>query len=95
MKDSPIKDHPNVRLVVGDVMDGQALKKAGRDVQIIIHLAAIAGVDTVMKHPVQTMKVAMIGTQNALDLAQSLSGLECFIGFFDVGGLRFSRIPGG
>ncbi len=80
-KDSPIKDHPNVRLVVGDVMDGEALKKAGRDVQIIIHLAAIAGVDTVMKHPVQTMKVAMIGTQNALDLAQSLSGLECFIDF--------------
>ena len=81
LKDSPIKDHPNVKLVVGDVMDGEALKRAGRDVHIIIHLAAIAGVDTVMKHPVQTMKVAMIGTQNALDLAQSLSGLECFIDF--------------
>ena len=80
-KGSPIHDHPNVKLVVGDVMDGPALKKAGGGAQIIVHLAAIAGVDTVMKHPVQTMKVSMIGTQHALDLAQSLPDLERFIDF--------------
>jgi nucleoside-diphosphate-sugar epimerase len=79
--DSPLKDHPNVRLVVGDVMDREALERASKDVNVIIHLAAIAGVDTVMKNPVQTMKVAMIGTQNALDVAQGLSDLDCFIDF--------------
>ena len=78
---SPINEHPNVTLVVGDVMDAAALKRAGHGAQMILHLAAIAGVDTVMQHPVQTMKVAMIGTQNALDLAQSLPSLECFVDF--------------
>ena len=34
---------------------------------IVIHLAAVAGIDTVIKNPVTTMKVNMIGTYNALE----------------------------
>ena len=36
---------------------------------MVIHLAAIAGVDDVFNHPVLTMKVNMIGTYNVLEAA--------------------------
>ena len=35
--------------------------------QMVVHLAAIAGVDDVFNHPVLTMKVNMIGTYNVLE----------------------------
>jgi nucleoside-diphosphate-sugar epimerase len=62
-------------------MDRPALTLACAGMQHIIHLAAIAGVDTVMKNPVRTMRVAMIGTQNALEIAQESKVLERFIDF--------------
>ncbi len=37
--------------------------------QIVVHLAAIAGVDDVFNHPVLTMKVNMLGTYNVLEAA--------------------------
>ena len=33
----------------------------------VIHAAGIAGIDTVIKSPVDTMKVNMIGTANVLE----------------------------
>lgn len=44
---------------------------------IVIHLAAIAGIDTVIKNPVTTMKVNMIGTYNILEAVK-----ECIIDKF-------------
>ena len=78
---SALASHPNVRLIKGDVMDREALAQAFAGMQHVIHLAAIAGVDTVMKNPVRTMRVAMIGTQNALEIAQESADLERFIDF--------------
>ena len=37
---------------------------------IVVHAAAIAGIDTVIKNPVRTMEVNMIGTANVLRAAQ-------------------------
>ena len=37
--------------------------------QIVVHLAAIAGVDDVFRHPVLTMKVNMLGTYHVLEAA--------------------------
>jgi len=36
---------------------------------IVVHAAAIAGIDTVIKDPVRTMRVNMIGTANVLEAA--------------------------
>lgn len=70
----------NVRLVRGDVLDRDALFGAARGCDIVVHLAAIAGVDTVMEMPTHTMKVNLLGTINALDAAVS-AGAKRFVDF--------------
>ncbi len=76
-----LADHPNLKVVVGDVMDVKAMRAAAQGSHIFIHMASIAGVDTVMAHPVLTMKVALLGTVNALDVASEISDLERFVDF--------------
>ncbi len=61
--------HRNVTLVAGDVRDGAALAKAMDGCNYVVHLASIAGVDTVLKNPVPTMEIALEGTMNALRAA--------------------------
>ena len=61
--------HRNVTFVKGDVLDLPAVEKAMDGCQLVVHLAAIAGVDDVFNHPVLTMKVNMIGTYNVLEAA--------------------------
>jgi dTDP-glucose 4,6-dehydratase len=70
----------NVDLVKGDVLDRDGLFEAARGCDIVIHLAAIAGVDTVMEMPIHTMKVNLLGTLNALDAAVS-AGVNKFVDF--------------
>ena len=72
--------NPHVTLVKGDVLDKDALAEAARGCDIIVHLAAIAGVDTVMGMPTQTIKVNLLGTLNALDAAVE-SGAKRFVDF--------------
>ena len=38
------------------------MQKAVKDTDVVIHLASIAGVDTVMRMPTQTMRVSLLGT---------------------------------
>lgn len=73
--------HPRVKLIVGDVLDGAALKSAADGCDAVIHLASIAGVDTVLNNPVLTMRVSMLGTWNALDAAQASGKVQRFIDF--------------
>lgn len=73
--------HPNVTLIQGDVCDLAALTEAAKGCQYMIHLAAIAGVDTVLRNPVLTMEVALEGTMNALRAAKNVPGLERFVDF--------------
>ena len=64
-----LREHPQVTVIEGDVMDAAALRAAMEGCDMVVHMAAIAGVDTVMKHPVLTMRVAMLGTMNVLEAA--------------------------
>ncbi len=61
--------HRNVQFVRGDVLDYQTVRKSMRGCHIVVHLAAIAGVDDVFNHPVLTMKVNMLGTYHVLEAA--------------------------
>lgn len=61
--------HPNVTLVQGSVLDPAAVRAAMEGANAVIHLASIAGVDTVMKRPVETMRVSLLGTANVLEAA--------------------------
>ncbi len=74
--------HPNVTLVQGDVRDREALSKAMEGCSYVIHLASIAGVDTVLKNPVPTMEIALEGTMNTLRAAaEKGSAIKRFIDF--------------
>jgi nucleoside-diphosphate-sugar epimerase len=78
---SELLAHPNMQVIWGDVMDAEGVRKAMQGCQLVVHLAAIAGVDTVMKMPVTTMKVNIIGTYNVLEAALQESQIERLIDF--------------
>jgi UDP-glucose 4-epimerase len=78
---SGLDKHPNLSLHVGDVRDAPALAAAMRGVDYVVHMASIAGVDTVLKNPVLTMDVSLTGTMNALRLAHEIGGIQRFIDF--------------
>jgi nucleoside-diphosphate-sugar epimerase len=78
---SVIADHANLAFIRGDVLDMSALQAAAQGCHEIVHLAAIAGVDTVLRMPVTTMKVNILGTFNALEVAAGLPHLRRFIDF--------------
>lgn len=48
-KDSPFRNHSNITLVQGDVLDHEHLARAMKGADIVVHCAAIAGIDTVIK----------------------------------------------
>lgn len=81
LAESGLDKHPNVELVVGDVRDAKAVREAMRGMQYVVHMASIAGVDTVLKHPVLTMEIALEGTMNALRAAVEEGGIKRFIDF--------------
>jgi UDP-glucose 4-epimerase len=74
-------NHPNVSVVKGDVLDANNLRQASKGTDIFVHCAAIAGIDTVIKRPTETMRVNMIGTANALEAARANDNLERFVDF--------------
>lgn len=79
---SDLAAHPNLSFVQGDILDLDALKQAAAGATHIVHAAAIAGVDTVLKSPVRTMRVNVIGTYNALEAGLStLPTLERLVEF--------------
>jgi UDP-glucose 4-epimerase len=81
LKDKSFKDHPNLKLVQGDVLNVDSLIEAMQGADIIVHCAAIAGIDTVIKSPVATMRVNMVGSANVLEAASTLSRCERVVCF--------------
>ena len=69
---TPLLKLANVKLFRGDVRDKFAVAQALAGANHIIHMASIAGVDTVMKAPVLTMQVSLQGTMNVLEVAQAM-----------------------
>jgi UDP-glucose 4-epimerase len=67
---SPYASHPNLRTVKGDVLEEDNVRKSMAGADIVVHAAAIAGIDTVIKSPTKTMRVNMIGTANVLEAAR-------------------------
>lgn len=81
LKHTDLLRNKNLRLIKADVLDADALKKSISGSNIVLHLAAVAGIDTVAKSVTTTMKVNMLGTANVLDAAMSLEKCERFINF--------------
>lgn len=81
LTDSGYANHKNIRIIKGDVLDLELLTASMKGAEVVIHAAGIAGIDTVIKEPVITMRVNMIGTANALEAARINKVSEKFIDF--------------
>jgi UDP-glucose 4-epimerase len=82
MGGTELADHPNLTFVQGDVLDAELVTETTKGATHIVHLAAIAGVDTVLESPVRTMRVNMIGTYNVLEAAHAtIDSLERLVDF--------------
>lgn len=81
LTDKPFRNHQNLTLITGDVLDSNALARAMQGTDLIVHCAAIAGIDTVIKSPVTTMRVNMVGSANVLDAAAKLPHCERVVCF--------------
>ena len=76
-----IRDHPNLKLIQGDVLNPENVSSAMKGADIVVHCAAIAGIDTVGKSPVTTMRVNMVGSANVLQAASELSRVDRVVCF--------------
>ncbi len=81
LKDRPFRNHSNITLIQGDVLDYERLTKAMKGAHVVLHCAAIAGIDTVIKSPTTTMRVNMIGSANVLEAAYRESHIERVVCF--------------
>jgi len=75
LSNSGYLDHPNIKVIKGDVLDFDLLCESMKGADIVIHAAAIAGIDTVILQPTKTMRVNMLGTANVLEAAR-LHGIK-------------------
>lgn len=80
-RETTLAGHPRVTLIEGDVLDRDTVRRAVKGCRVIVHMASIAGVDTVMKAPVTTMRVALQGTMNVIEAAFEEGNLDRFIDF--------------
>ena len=60
----------STRMVVGSVLDRQKLEPLVEQADIVYHLAAVVGVDRVIRYPRATLAVNIDGTRNVVDLCR-------------------------
>ena len=59
-------------MVLGDVLDAAAVKRAMKSCDAVYHLAAVADIGEAMDHPRRAVEVNIIGTLNLLEAAREL-----------------------
>lgn len=65
----PHSKYPRLRFFIGDVRDGERLKRACEGIDVIIHAAAIKQVDTAEYNPEECIKTNVNGAQNVINAA--------------------------
>jgi len=74
MKEAPrLWKHKNVKFAKGDILNKKEVARAIKGCEIIMHLAAIAGVSSYYKEPAETLRVNLIGTVNLLESCMGLN----------------------
>lgn len=67
----PHDKYPQLRFFIGDVRDGERLRRACQGIDVIIHAAAIKQVDTAEYNPEECIKTNVHGAQNVINAALS------------------------
>ena len=60
-----------LRFFIGDIRDLPRLKTAMKDVDIVVHAAALKQVETAEYNPFEVVKTNVMGTQNIIDAIYS------------------------
>ena len=67
----PIKKYKNLRYFIGDIRDFDRLQLAFKNVDVVIHAAALKQVDTAEYNPIEVIKTNINGTENVVKAAAS------------------------
>lgn len=67
IKYTNILNNPSVTFIQGNILDTKLLEKEMHGADIVVHMAAIAGVSNYYKFPALTLKTNLIGTYNVLE----------------------------
>jgi UDP-glucose 4-epimerase len=80
---SDLLSHKNINFIQGDIMDLEKIESIFKEYapDYIVHCAAIAGVDTVIKDPVRTLDINILGTNNVLKACRLLPNLKRIVLF--------------
>lgn len=65
----PREKYPMIRFFIGDVRDGERLKRAFENIDIVVHAAALKQVPTAEYNPDECIKTNIGGAQNVVDAA--------------------------
>ena len=73
----------NIRVFEADILDSEALKRIFAEVRPthVVHAAAVAGIETVVKKPVSTIEINAMGTLNVLKAALEIQDLQRVVTF--------------
>ncbi len=64
-----LKDHDNLRFLLGDIRDSKRLIRALEDIEIVFHAAALKHVPLCEYNPFEAVQTNVLGTQNLIDAA--------------------------
>lgn len=68
----PLNKYPQIRFFIGDVRDGERLRRACEGIDIIVHAAALKHVPVAEYNPIECIKTNINGAENVVNAA-----LEC------------------
>lgn len=83
LKYRPNRDHPNLTVICGDILDKQKLEQcfSQYNYDIIFHCAAIAGITTVTKSTIDTINVDCLGLLNLCYAYEKTNQSAIFVNF--------------
>jgi len=67
----PAARFPTIRFFIGDVRDGDRLKRAMEGIDTVVHAAALKQVPTAEYNPFEAIRTNVIGAQNVIEAAMS------------------------
>ena len=67
LKKFPASKYPQLRFLLGDVRDAGRLRRAFRDVQIVVHAAALKQVPALEYNPTEAIKTNIMGAMNIIE----------------------------
>lgn len=69
----PLEKYPNIRYFLGDIRDKDRLYRAFKNIELVIHAAALKHVPIAENNPTEFIKTNIIGTQNIIEAATDMN----------------------